>query len=213
MRTGKNLNLNQNIIAIAMLMGAAAAIFLGNLSVLAVECETAEQNLFRLHILANSDSFEDQEMKYALRDYLLTDAEITGLFQSSNSSHESRQIAEDNLALIERKAGAFLSEKNAGYTAKAETARMYFTTRVYDGDTTLPAGEYDALRIVLGRGAGQNWWCVLFPPLCLPAASELQTQRTQPVFTRYDSRRIESGQNRVQIKFAIYEAIKNFLSG
>ena len=132
-------------------------------------CAQVRQEVLRLHILANSDSEADQAVKLKVRDAVL---EATGeLFAGADDLAEARGAAEDSLALIEETARQVLAENGyPGMPVKAEVSRSRFGTREY-GETVLPAGEYAAVRITLGEGAGQNWWCVMFPPLCVPAAA------------------------------------------
>ena len=131
------------------------------------DCGQVRQEVLRLHILANSDSAADQAVKLLVRDAVL---EETGeLFSAAGTLEEARKTVEENLPAIEETARRVLRSKGCSYPVKAELTRMYFDTREYDG-TTLPAGEYQALRLCIGRAQGKNWWCVMFPPICVPAA-------------------------------------------
>ena len=137
-------------------------------------CEDIRQQVFRLHIIANSDSAEDQAMKLTVRNRLL---EYTGnLFKKCRSKQESIECAKEHIDDIRRIASDTVREYGCDYPVDAYVTKTDFNTRVYD-DVTLPAGEYDALRVVIGSGQGHNWWCVLFPALCLPGSdsSELRT--------------------------------------
>lgn len=154
---------------LAMLIGAAAAILMSALYGFAADCERTENSVFRLHILANSDSGEDQALKYGLRDYLLT--ELASVFEGCKDSGECAAAAERSADKITEMAQGFVSEKGYNYNIRCEVTKMYFTTRAYE-NVTLPAGSYDALRLTIGEGAGRNWWCVIFPSLCIPAVSE-----------------------------------------
>ncbi|MDE7280277.1 MAG: stage II sporulation protein R, partial [Ruminiclostridium sp.] len=206
------------ILTLSMLFGAAAAVLFGSFSVFARECEEMPEKLFRLHILANSDSEEDQRLKYALRDYLLTDMEE--IFADCGSAEEAKEAARKNLALITEKSQQFVYDKGYDYTITASVENVYFTTRQYGGFTA-PAGNYDALRILIGEGEGHNWWCVMFPPLCLGAVENYENGNSQnseeelflfkPPKTRPDqglseetSKRIEQDRP-IQIKFALFE--------
>ena len=119
---------------------------------------------FRLHILANSDSAEDQAVKLKVRDAIL---ELTeeGVLQCHNKE-DAKAYMQAHLEEIVARADEVLQEENFPYRATAEIGRFDFPDKTY-GDVTYPAGEYDALRIKLGAAEGQNWWCVMFPPLCL----------------------------------------------
>ncbi len=202
----------ERILTLSMLFGAAVAILFGSFSVFAKECEQMPDKLFRLHILANSDSEEDQQLKYALRDYLLTDMEE--IFANCSSSEEAKEAAKKNLALITEKSQQFVYDKGYNYTVTASVENVYFTTRQYGGFTA-PAGNYDALRILIGEGEGHNWWCVMFPPLCLGAVEDytaahsdeelfLCKPRKNNGLSEETSKRIEQDQP-IQIKFALFE--------
>ncbi|MCI5751109.1 MAG: stage II sporulation protein R [Oscillospiraceae bacterium] len=127
------------------------------------------QNVLRLHIPANSDSDEDQAVKLAVRDELISRSE--DIFADCTTREEVLAAAEDNLDEFELIADEVLSENGFDYTASAELAEMHFDKRVY-GDLTVPEGDYTALRITLGSGEGHNWWCVMYPPLCLPCFAD-----------------------------------------
>lgn len=137
-------------------------------------CEDIESEVLRLHILANSDSEEDQTLKLKVRDGLLAYSET--LFQNAATKAEAETIAKENLAQIQSEAEKIIRENGYDYGVQVYIKNMSFNTRVY-GDVTLPAGNYDAIRVVIGAGEGHNWWCVMFPPLCLPSATgtELNT--------------------------------------
>ena len=137
-------------------------------------CESISDKIFRLHIIANSDSAEDQALKLKVRDRILKD--FGSDFSSAADVIYAEQIAEEKLDEIEKIAQDEIFKNGYEYTAKAQITHMYFSTRYY-GDITMPAGYYDALRITIGEAKGKNWWCVMFPPMCLPAAeshSELE---------------------------------------
>ena len=116
--------------------------------------------VLRLHILANSDSEADQAVKLRVRDA------IRPLFQSSESYETARAYLLENGASVQRAAQSVLQECGAGYGVQLTLGTESFPDRTYEGKL-FPAGDYDALIVRLGRGEGQNWWCVLFPPLCI----------------------------------------------
>ncbi len=126
-----------------------------------------EDQTLRLHILANSDSEGDQAVKLAVRDALL---EGTGdLFTTSHSSEQAILTANSHIPLIESIAQQTLAEHGFDDTVNVYTTNMFFNTTAYE-DFTMPAGYYDAVRIEIGEAEGENWWCVLFPPLCIPSS-------------------------------------------
>lgn len=125
-------------------------------------------SLIRLHILANSDSTSDQALKLKVRDAILA-AEVFGNAETVEEAEaQSLAAAEKGVEI----ANAVLAAEGAPYRATLRYGVEDYPTRQY-GDLTLPAGKYRSLRIVLGKGEGQNWWCVLFPPLCTGAAESL----------------------------------------
>lgn len=186
----------RNILDKAMMIGAVLSLIITGFTAFAEDCEEKPQEVLRLHILANSDSKEDQTLKYDLRDYMLT--EFSEVFGSCESFDKSVYVANERRAEIEEKANEFVHSKGYDYNVKCEVAKTYFTTRKYE-NVTLPAGEYTAVRLLIGNAGGRNWWCVMFPPLCLPAAGEF--------FTEEESKRVEESRD-YEIKFAVFEALQ-----
>lgn len=154
------------VAGIALLSLAAAAVLVGFRWSRAEFPSTpayTSDNLIRLHIVANSDSDEDQALKRRVRDALLQ--RMTPVFSRSATLDEARDGVLENLDEIRALAQEKVRESGFDYPVSVEFGVFPFPTRVY-GDTVLPAGQYQALRVVVGDGKGQNWWCVLFPPLC-----------------------------------------------
>ena len=134
-----------------------------------VGCSQLRRDIVRLHVLANSDSAADQAVKLLVRDALLESG--SALFSGEATPETAAAILQTQRAALEQTANRVLASSGMSYQARLTLTREYFTTRSY-GALTLPAGRYLAVRVILGAGAGQNWWCVMFPPLCLPAATE-----------------------------------------
>ena len=130
--------------------------------------ERVSEDVFRLHILANSDTKADQDLKLLVRDDVL---QACTFFSDCQSVTEAQQAAENNLQRITEIARQRIRQEGYNYQVTARVVREYFNTRVYE-NVTLPAGYYNALKIEIGAGAGHNWWCVAFPSLCLSATSE-----------------------------------------
>lgn len=185
---------------IIMAAGAALSLLLGNFGGFARECEEIPQEVLRLHIPANSDSEYDQSMKLAVRDFVLE--KYGALLADSDNVGDAAEQVRELLPEIEKSCCEFLSQQGTDYGAKAELTEMYFTTRQYDS-VTLPAGDYQALRITLGSGEGHNWWCVMFPPLCIPLASEPLPEEELPADFVTDN-----SSNRIEIRFAVFEFFK-----
>ncbi len=139
-----------------------------------MKCITAADNtppLIRLHILANSNSQEDQRIKYMVRDRVV--AEMKEKFRESTSFDESKAIMLESLQGLEETARTVLREEGCQDDVKAYYGIYDFPAKYY-GTFSLGAGRYEAVKLVLGEGAGANWWCVLFPPLCFVDGEENQ---------------------------------------
>lgn len=156
-------------IDISLAIAVVLSVLFASFASFADDCGAVRQNIVRLHILANSDSEADQNLKLAVRDKIL--AETQEVFIVSKTKKQAEAIAAETLNEIERIARAEIIRQGYHYSVRAEIVNMFFETRSY-GDATLPAGRYDAVRVSIGAAKGKNWWCVLFPPLCIPAASE-----------------------------------------
>lgn len=164
----KNGVINGKYAELAMLLGMAFSVFCAGFCGFAEDYRDITQTVFRLHILANSDSEEDQSLKLKVRDAVLE--ENSDIFEDCNSAEEAAAAAREHMDEIKASAEKVLAENGAGYGAECGIAKMRFDDRVYK-NITMPAGEYLALRVTLGEAGGKNWWCVMFPPLCLPAVS------------------------------------------
>ena len=125
--------------------------------------------VLRLHVVANSDSAEDQAVKLKVRDAVLAQAQPA--LEGISDSGQAEVVLRPMLKELEQTAGAVLESEGYAPTVSVEISDQWFPTKQYE-HFALPAGEYRALRVVIGEGEGQNWWCVVFPPLCLAAVSE-----------------------------------------
>lgn len=154
-------------IRISLIFGLICAICLSffNFNLL---CDDLRQNVLRLHIIANSDSEADQELKLKIRDAILS--ETGSLFANSQSLEEANLKTEQHLKNFEEIANRVINESGFGYDATVSLGERFFETRHYE-NFTLPAGNYRSLIINLGESKGKNWWCVIYPTVCLPAAS------------------------------------------
>ena len=169
-------------------------------------CEGVREQVVRLHILANSDSAEDQALKLKVRDAVL---DATADWQEEAATPaEALALAEERLPILQAVAQEVVAAEGYDYAVEAEVCRMYFTTRQYD-TVTLPAGTYDAVRLSIGEGEGQNWWCVMYPPLCVGAA----TDRKQATSLWSDpQRKLVEGGDRYVVKFKVAEWAQRALS-
>lgn len=157
-----------------------ALIFCAVVSMLCVNGEYQEvrESVLRLHILANSDSLSDQELKLAVRDAL--QAQVDDIFAQCDDLEDAIAAAENNTELLRSVAEETLKAEGCDYPVTVSVERSYFDTRTYDS-ITLPAGEYNALRVEIGAAQGRNWWCVMFPAMCVTgndAQAELETVLT-----------------------------------
>lgn len=125
--------------------------------------------VLRLHVVAHSDSETDQTLKLAVRDAVL--ARATPLLDGFTDPQQAEAALEAHLDELAREGQAVLTQAGCGHSVAVSIEDQWFPTRNYDS-FSLPAGTYRALRVVIGDGAGQNWWCVVFPPLCLASVSE-----------------------------------------
>ena len=168
MKTAEKTSKRLHIWEIALLIGMAVFLISG-----AVSLQNRDQladKVVRLHILANSDSEKDQALKLRVRDRVLERA--TELLEQTGDRREAADVLQSHLPELERIAAEEISDCGYEYDVTAEVANTMFPTKEYDG-FTLPAGEYLALRIIIGEGNGHNWWCVVFPPLCTTAAADV----------------------------------------
>ena len=133
------------------------------------DCKGIREEVLRLHVIANSDEDYDQELKLKVRDAVLSSGEE--VFSGSEDIISAESEIADKKDVILHSAIEAIRNLGYDYDVKIELARSYFPTRTYD-NLTLPAGYYKAVRIIIGEGKGKNWWCIMFPPLCLPSATK-----------------------------------------
>jgi len=173
------------------------------------------EKIIRLHVVANSDSPADQQLKLQVRDKVISS--MSGRFEGLKDISEVKGIVQGSLAEIEAAAREVIEENRELYGVKAVFTEMDFPTRTY-GNITLPAGRYQALNIVIGEGKGKNWWCVMFPPLCFidvahgviaeETMKELKTSLTEEEYSLLVSSK-EPGEVSVKLRFKILELAKS----
>lgn len=130
-------------------------------------CTEIRSDVIRLHILANSDKTYDQELKLKVRDAVLKEG--ADIFSGNITKAEALKSISKQRNRLKKIAEKTIKENGYNYNVTIKLENEYFETRSY-GEVTMPAGKYMAVRIIIGKGEGKNWWCVMFPPLCLPAA-------------------------------------------
>ena len=148
----------KKLIAVILIIGALCTLFLLNTK--------KDADVYRLHIIANSDSEKDQSVKLHVRDAVLECEKELFAGKEIKTAKQARALLMDNAKKINEAVLNILKEENQSYGVKLSTGIYHFPDRVYR-DKCYPEGEYSALRVVLGDGKGENWWCVMFPPLCI----------------------------------------------
>lgn len=169
--------------------------------------------VFRLHVIANSDSVEDQNLKYKVRDALLD--YMNSICSNVSSKEDAMNIASEHLEDFKAIAENVIYENNYTYPVSVEIGKYDFPTKNY-GDVSIPAGIYDALRVKIGKASGKNWWCVMFPPLCfvdvssgiVPNESKELLQENMST-EEYDLITNSSNNSDLNFKFKIVELFEN----
>lgn len=174
--------------------------------------------IIRFHVIANSDSKSDQALKLKVRDKVLQ--YMQPKLQNSKSIEESREIIRKNNDEIASLAREVIKENKYNYTIKTTLSNENFPIKTY-GNITLPQGKYEAYRIVIGNGEGQNWWCVMFPPLCFvditkgqvsykETEGDMRKVLSPEEYKIVDNQLINSGdKNNIKVKFKILELLKH----
>ncbi|MDE5772234.1 MAG: stage II sporulation protein R [Ruminococcus sp.] len=162
-------------------------------------------SVLRLHILAESDSEYDQNLKIKVRDRLLE----SDIFDGAESLEEAEKLAEEKLPEIIDIAEETLRKNGCFVPVTAEITDMDFDERVY-GNITMPSGNYRALRIKIGSAEGHNWWCVMYPPLCIPSACEIEeNEDAEEVFFSEKEIDIMNNPKKYKVRFAIWDKLKS----
>ena len=165
------------------------------------------ENLIRFHVIANSDSDKDQELKLKVRDVILD--KIGMELKKAETLEEARIYILSNLFLLEEIANDEINRRGYSYPVVAILGKTDYPTRSY-GNMILPAGTYESLRIIIGEGNGSNWWCVLFPPLCfIDITHSIAQNNATPVMGIDEDKDIQ--EEPVQIRFKFIEIIRDWL--
>ncbi|ABO49004.1 pro-sigma-E processing factor spoIIR [Desulforamulus reducens MI-1] len=145
--------------------------------------------LIRFHVIANSDSFQDQSLKLHVRDVVVE--EMKNKFRNTNSREEAEKIVLNSMDEIKALAHKQIQREGKDYPVKVMMGDFYFPTKSY-GSLTLPAGDYHAVRVIIGEGQGKNWWCVLFPPLCfVDSVEDLEENETARGLKVFEKDKVE----------------------
>lgn len=169
------------------------------------------ENIFRLHVIANSDSYEDQNLKYLVRDALIE--YMNSICEAISSKEEAIKIAKENKGEFYNIAKKVIYDNGFNYDVNIDIGNFSFPTKTY-GDIALPAGFYDALKVEIGSSKGQNWWCVMFPSLCFVDISEgivpeESKQNLQDNMEEENYNLISSDTFEFKLKFKLVELFEN----
>jgi stage II sporulation protein R len=179
--------------------------------------------LIRFHVIANSDNAEDQALKLKVRDKVLE--YISPKLKNSNSIEESREILKVNNEAIKRIAQDVVKKNGYNYIIATELSKQQFPVKTY-GNITLPQGEYEAYRILIGNGSGQNWWCVMFPPLCFiditkgevsdketeKAMKKMLSEEEYKAVDNKDTKESNEKEDKIVVKFKVVELFHKLFS-
>ena len=170
-------------------------------------------SVFRLHVIANSDSEEDQNLKYIVRDNLLS--YMKEICSDCTNKEEAIRIVQEHSKDFEQIAKTTINEQGYSYDVKINIGNFEFPTKTY-GDISLPAGYYDALRVEIGEAKGQNWWCVMFPPLCFVDVTSgvVPDESKEVIEENLDEEEYalisDNSNNELQFKFKLIELFQEF---
>jgi len=168
-------------------------------------CVGIREKVLRLHVIANSDTQVDQKLKLKVRDSIISESEE--IFTDTDSLITAENEIVKALPKIEECAEKAVKNEGFSYEVTVKFEPSYFPTRTYE-DVTLPAGFYKSLKVIIGGGKGKNWWCVLFPPMCLPAAMK-EEEVLSTVLTE-DELSLVSSEPKYEIRFWIVEKLQEF---
>ena len=166
--------------------------------------DEVKDSLIRFHVIANSDTEEDQNLKIKVKNEIID--YLYPYLSESESLDESRQIIKDNMPKVKEIAKKVISDNNYDYNVRLQLSRENFPDKSY-GNIVLPQGNYEAFRIIIGSGQGKIWWCVMFPPLCFVDESKAEVEYDK-VEEKINSK--EKDDN-VKLKFKIVEVVKDLL--
>lgn len=177
-----------------------------NINSFSQQCDNIRSKMLRMHVIANSDSKEDQQLKLKVRDAVLEEGKE--IFDGSVTSSEASEKITPYITKLEKTAKDVVLSQGYDYDVKITIQNEYFKTRTYDDSVTLPAGYYNAVKVVIGEGKGKNWWCVMFPPMCLPSA--FAECEIDDVLNKEESEIVANGK-KYKFKFKIVEIYEEFV--
>ena len=202
-------DLKRDKIILSLFSGALSLYIAFSCTCFAAAAQGVRDDVVRLHILANSDSEKDQNIKLKVRDALLEkNTLILSDGVNQDNAVEYFELSKDELL---ETASDVLRENGFDYDVKVYLEKEYFETREY-GELIFPAGEYTALKVVLGEGKGRNWWCVMFPPLCVPAADDIEVKNNTEDYLTGSGNEIVNGGKKYIMKFKLLEMYEELKS-
>lgn len=191
-------------------------IFISAISYVEAVSKEIQGSVFRLHVIANSNEEEDQNLKYIVRDKLIE--YMNDLSKDANSKEEIIQLANDKKDDLLMVAKEVIIEQGYNYNVTINIGNFSFPTKSY-GDISFPAGYYDALKVEIGEAKGENWWCVMFPPLCfvdvssgiVPTESKeiLKENLSEEDYSLISNGNQEEDYNEITFKFKLIEMLQN----
>lgn len=175
-------------------------------------CKNISDSVFRLHVIANSNSSEDQNLKYLVRDNILK--YMNSITKDVSDKKEIIEIVSNNLNNFKQIAQDTVYENGFDYEVTVEIGNFDFPVKTY-GDISFPPGNYDALRIKIGNASGENWWCVMFPPLCfIDVSSGIVPDDSKEILeselSQEEYKLISDSSDDTKIKFKVVELLQNF---
>ena len=213
MKNFKRLKIGRIFVILTLL---AIFILISAISYVSAVSNSIANSVFRLHVIANSDSEEDQNLKLKVRDELLSYMNI--ISKDSKTKEEAMKIADEHKEEFIQIAERTIKENGYDYTVNIQIGKADFPTKYY-GDISLPEGEYDALKVQIGEAKGKNWWCVMFPPLCFVDVStgivpdnskqELKQSLNDEEYDLIS----KTDENEIAFKFKIVELFQNWRLG
>lgn len=185
------------------------ALLIGLLTVLPVHSESdIYDNVLRLHVIANSDSENDQKLKLLVRDAVLCESQK--LLEKVDTRSDAELIITENVELLKIAAEKAVWENGYDYPVAVELGKENYPTKNYES-CAFPSGDYTSLRVMIGDAVGENWWCVLFPPLCLSAATDKESFTSAGITDGQYQIITETDKPKYKIRFKILESLSSFI--
>ena len=193
-----------------LILLSALLLLIALLSILPIHSESLiYDEVLRLHVIANSDSDADQKLKLLVRDAILE--ETQKILKNAKSREEAEKIISENSALLENIALETVRKNQFDYPVTLELGREKYPTKNYES-CAFPSGEYLSLRIKIGEASGQNWWCVLFPPLCLSAATDKDAFTSVGITDNQYQIITETDNPKYKIRFKLLESFEQLIN-